>query len=557
MKILHIITSLHTGGAETLVVNMLPRFVALGHEVGLVVFNGERTALTDRLERECPECKLYALGTGYYNPTYILKLIKIMRQYDVIHTHNSSPQLFAAIANGFCHKKLVTTEHNTNNRKRGNWLLAKIDRWMYTRYDRIICISDKAEENLREYLNENGKANISHTENTENAEKKGHADLADNADFLDKHGSHTEITERYLTTDCTNNTDIFHAENAEKKGHADCADNADCCHTEITEITERYLTTDCTNNTDIFHTENAENAEKKRHADLADNADCCHTEITESTESTERYLTQDRTNNTDIFHAENAESAEKKSHADHADFADCCHTESTEITERYLTTDRTNNTDFYNDNEKVNENGNGKIITIYNGVEVEAIHQAETLDGERTSRFLVVMVAAFRPQKDQDTLIKAMSLLPKDRFELWLVGDGERRNCLEELVVRHNLTDNVRLLGLRTDVPRILKTADVVVMSTHYEGLSLSNIEGMSSGRPFVASDVDGIHEVTEGYGILVPHEDAEALAGVIKKLAEDKTYYDEVAERCYQRARQFDIEEMVAKYNAIYLSQK
>ena len=132
MKILHIITSLHTGGAETLVVNMLPRFVALGHEVGLVVFNGERTALTERLERECPECKLYALGTGYYNPTYILKLIKIMRQYDVIHTHNSSPQLFAAIANCFAKKKLVTTEHNTNNRKRGNWLLAKIDRWMYT-----------------------------------------------------------------------------------------------------------------------------------------------------------------------------------------------------------------------------------------------------------------------------------------------------------------------------------------------------------------------------------------------------------------------------------------
>ena len=398
MKILHIITSLHTGGAETLVVNMLPRFVALGHEVGLVVFNGERTALTERLERECPECKLYALGTGYYNPTYILKLIKIMRQYDVIHTHNSSPQLFAAIANCFAKKKLVTTEHNTNNRKRGNWLLAKIDRWMYTRYDKIICISDKAEENLREYLNENGKANISHTEITENAEKKRHADHAD-----------------YLTTDCTNDTD------------------------------------------------------------------------------------------------------------------------------------------FYNENEKVNENGNGKIITIYNGVEVEAIHQAKPLDGEKPSRFVVVMVAAFRPQKDQDTLIKAMSLLPKDRFELWLVGDGERRNCLEELVVRHNLTDNVRLLGLRTDVPRILKTADVVVMSTHYEGLSLSNIEGMSSGKPFVASDVDGIHEVTDGYGILVPHEDAEALAGVIKRLAEDKAYYDEVAKRCYQRARQFDIAEMVERYNTAY----
>lgn len=356
MKILHVITSLSTGGAETLVVNILPRFVALGHEVGLVVFNGERTALTDRLERECPECKFYALGTGYYNPTYILKLIKIMRQYDVIHTHNSSPQLFAAIANGFCHKKLITTEHNTNNRKRGNWLLAKIDRWMYTCYDRIICISDKAEENLRGYLNEN-------------------------------------------------------------------------------------------------------------------------------------------------------------------------------------------------------ENKNKKIITIYNGVEVEAIHQAKPLDGEKPSRFVIVMVAAFRPQKDQDTLIKAMALLPKERYELWLVGDGERAERLKMTVESCGVTDNVRFLGLRTDVPRILKAADVVVMSSHFEGLSLSNIEGMAAGKPFVASDVDGLREVTKGYGLLFPHEDAAALAEIIRSLAEDHDLYTATARKCYERARQFDIAEMVAKYNAIYLA--
>ena len=46
--------------------------------------------------------------------------------------------------------------------------------------------------------------------------------------------------------------------------------------------------------------------------------------------------------------------------------------------------------------------------------------------------------------------------------------------------------------------PQVLKSADVVVMSSHWEGLSLSNIEGMSSGRPFVASDVDGLREGNE-----------------------------------------------------------
>ena len=141
MKLLHVITSLQTGGAEMLVVNLMPRFKALGHEVGVVVFNGEHTALIERLEKECPECKIYRLGTSCYNPWHIIKLIGIMRKYDVVHTHNSSPQLFAAIANIFCRKRLITTEHNTNNRKRGNWLLSRIDKWMYPRYEKIICIS--------------------------------------------------------------------------------------------------------------------------------------------------------------------------------------------------------------------------------------------------------------------------------------------------------------------------------------------------------------------------------------------------------------------------------
>lgn len=363
MRILHVITSLHTGGAETLVVNMLPRLRSLGHEVDIVLFNGERTALIERLEQECPECKIYALGSSYYNPWYIVKLVRIMRQYDVVHTHNSSPQLFAAIANIFSKKKLVTTEHSTNNRKREKGgFLRVIDKWMYRRYDCTVCISQIAEQKLRKYLN----------------------------------------------------------------------------------------------------------------------------------------------------------------------------------------------------NDNGNNNGNGKkcearIVTINNGVDVEAIHDAAPIEEMKGSRFVIVMVAGFREAKDQDTLIKAMALLPKDKYELWLVGDGVRRENLESLAKQLDVADSVKFLGLRTDVPRILKTADVVVMSSHWEGLSLSNIEGMSADKPFIASDVNGLREVTEGYGILFPHEDAEVLASVIKKLAEDREYYDEVAERCYARARQFDIADMVARYNNVY----
>ena len=355
------ITSLQTGGAETLVVNMMPRFRALGHELGVVVFNANRTPLMERLERECPDCRIYRLGTSYYNPWYIVKLMGIMRKYDIVHTHNSSPQLFVAIANLICRKKLVTTEHNTHNRKRDIKLFAFVDKWMYRQYDSVICISDIAESKLREYL-----------------------------------------------------------------------------------------------------------------------------------------------------HVKQCRSVSRQ-----------------------------------------------HICTINNGVDVAVFHDAQPIDrksiGSSDSRFVTVMVAGFREAKDQDTLIRAIASLPKDRFELWLVGDGIRRPELEQCIRDVQAEEQVRLLGLRTDVPRILKAADVVVMSSHWEGLSLSNIEGMSAGKPFVASNVNGLREVTDGYGLLFPHGDAAALADIIKRLHDDSLYYELVAKRCYERAQQFDIQKMVEAYHEIY----
>lgn len=349
MRILYVITSLFTGGAEKLVVDLIPRLLEKGHLVDLVVFNEKDTLLMKQLE-ESQVCRIYKLGNSFYDIRYILKLRHIMKDYDIIHTHNSSPQLFAAIANMGLHKKLVTTEHNTNNRKRGNVFLKAVDYWMYKKYDRIVCISDKAADNLINYIE-----------------------------------------------------------------------------------------------------------------------------------------TDDR------------------------------------------------------------------IQTIYNGVDVGQYNEALPIDGMHGDKFVILMVAAFRPQKDQDTLIRAIRRLPKEEYEVWLAGEGSRMTEVQNLVKELEVEDQVRFLGNRADVPQLLKTADVVVMSTHYEGLSLSNIEGMSAGKPFVASDVDGVHEITIGYGILFPHEDDKALARIILRLSQDKHYYQEIASRCYERAKEYDIQKTVERYLRVY----
>ena len=94
MRILHVITSLLMGGAEHLVVQLTERLMNKGCTVGVCLFDGEDTPFCQELKKM--GCEMYFLSQkrNFYNPLYILKLRKILKDYDIIHTHNSSPQIF-------------------------------------------------------------------------------------------------------------------------------------------------------------------------------------------------------------------------------------------------------------------------------------------------------------------------------------------------------------------------------------------------------------------------------------------------------------------------------
>lgn len=351
MKVLQIITSLETGGAENLVAEISPLISKRGIDVNVLSFVSGATPFYKKLIDN--GIKVYSLTdkSKFYNLRFILKLIPYLKQYDVVHTHNTACQLFVAIAkkisNAKC--KLVTTEHSTENRRRKLWWFKPIDKWMYKQYDSIISISDIA------------------------------------TDFLIKH------------------------------------------------IGNKF-----------------------------------------------------------------------------------------------------------------------PIRTIPNGVNIAKFHNAKRISEKRADDIIISMVAGFRIGKDQDTLIKSLKYLP-DNYKVWLIGDGVRRKEIETLIEDLNLEDRVKLWGIRSDIPELLKTSDVIVMSSRYEGLSLSSIEGMAVDKPFIASDVKGLHETTIGAGILFPYQDDKRLAKEIKKLIEDKEYYHQVAKKCYERAMLFDISKTVEGYCDIY----
>lgn len=352
MRILHVITSLETGGAENLISEMVPLLKKKGVEVDVLTFIGGETPFYEKLRKNSINVYSLARKGSVYRVGFIFKIFPFLKKYDIIHTHNTACQLFVALAKMIipCKCKLVTTEHSTENRRRSKWWLKPFDKWMYSRYEKIISISEIATKLLIDYI-----------------------------------------------------------------GY------------------------------------------------------------------------------------------------------------------------------------------DSKVITIPNGVNIEKFHSARpNKEYKKEGDVIISMVAGFRVGKDQDTLIKALQYLPTN-YKVWLLGDGVRRNEIDNLISKLSLRERVRLFGVRSDVPELLQASDVIVMSSRYEGLSLASIEGMSVNKPFIASDVKGLHQTTIGAGILFPYQNDRKLAEEILKLMEDSLYYQQVARACYKRAQLFDIDTTVNGYLEVY----
>ena len=137
---------------------------------------------------------------------------------------------------------------------------------------------------------------------------------------------------------------------------------------------------------------------------------------------------------------------------------------------------------------------------------------------------LIGMLARVAPQKDFDTLIQAAVKVVRTHPEVRFLVAGDcsasevSRNhyaYVRQVLQQAGLTGSFIFTGYRADALRLLAAFDIVVLSTHYEGLPLALLEAMAHSKPIVATAVDGIPElITHGVdGFLTPHGDAEDLA--------------------------------------------
>lgn len=202
---------------------------------------------------------------------------------------------------------------------------------------------------------------------------------------------------------------------------------------------------------------------------------------------------------------------------------------------------------------------NGTDLSAFSGTSDRAALRAKL--GIAESDLMAVMIANLITYKGHFDLFKALSLAkPRMARPLKLVLAGRDDGIQAELEAeakRLGITDDVRLLGLRNDVPDLLKAADIGLLTSHEEGFANAIIEGMAAGLPMIVTDVGGNAEaVLDGVtGLVVPAKSPEPLADALVRLVGDADLRATFGTKAKARAAaHFTLEACVDRYEAFYL---
>lgn len=164
----------------------------------------------------------------------------------------------------------------------------------------------------------------------------------------------------------------------------------------------------------------------------------------------------------------------------------------------------------------------GQMIAVENGIDTAIFHKNISFKKEvrqeldiKEHAYIFLAIGRLSAPKDYPNLLNAFSIVKqqKNHVLLLIAGIGELEAELKELSSKLGLTDSVKFLGLRRDVPKLMNIADTYVMSSHFEGLPLVLGEAMACENVIVATDCGGTREIIDKNGFLVPIRNSQALA--------------------------------------------
>ncbi|NLG18429.1 MAG: glycosyltransferase family 4 protein [Fibrobacter sp.] len=203
-----------------------------------------------------------------------------------------------------------------------------------------------------------------------------------------------------------------------------------------------------------------------------------------------------------------------------------------------------------------------RIHVVHNGVEIEKAAsfskgKLKSSVGIDAGSFCILGAGALFSQKGFEYLIEALSIAGADdkSIHLAIAGSGDQEP-FRKLAEQMGVGKRVHFLGHRDDLPELMYSADLFILSSIDEGLPNVVLEAMSAGTPVIAADAGGTSEIIDSGsdGFVVPVKDANALAGKISLLRNNKDLREEMAERALRKIRNsFSIDAMVNNVESVF----
>lgn len=212
-----------------------------------------------------------------------------------------------------------------------------------------------------------------------------------------------------------------------------------------------------------------------------------------------------------------------------------------------------------------------KIHRIPNCVDTSMFFPCSTLPND--SPPIISYVGRLSRQKGLDTLIKAINHLQEKltQFKVYIVGEGELKPLLQEMVSGYGLNDKITFTGAISNVADYYQQSRIIVMPSYYEGLPLVLLEAMACGVPVVASPVGGILDVlgppvnpetAAGYaiaerGIFVEPGNVDALAAALYLLSTDQLLRERLSHNALAHIKKYyTLDQVIKKYFELFIAQ-
>lgn len=201
-----------------------------------------------------------------------------------------------------------------------------------------------------------------------------------------------------------------------------------------------------------------------------------------------------------------------------------------------------------------------RTVVVQNGIALDKLRAAKAIDLAAVNKGLghadnkhILMTARFDHPKRQDQLIRVAKLLPEN-YVLLFAGVGPQLNTCRLLVEELGISHRIFFLGHRSDIASLMKSVDLNVLYTEYEGMSGVTIEALASGKPFLGSDVPGINDIVPNpLNLFKNYETAEIVDKIIALCSKEN---QSLIDLQMLQSERFTMTAMVAGYLKLYLNE-